>query len=25
MVDEFFYNDIGNQVTLVKRFPPKTD
>ena len=23
MVDEFKYNDIGNQVTLVKRFPKK--
>jgi len=25
MVDHFFYNDIGNQVTLIKKFPPKTD
>jgi two-component system, OmpR family, response regulator len=25
MVDEFAYNDIGNQVTLVKKFPPRQD
>lgn len=25
MVDEFAYNDVGNQVTLVKKFPPRQD
>jgi DNA-binding response OmpR family regulator len=25
MVDELRYNDVGNEVTMIKRFPPKTD
>lgn len=25
LVDEFRYNDLGNEVTLVKRFPPRAD
>jgi DNA-binding response OmpR family regulator len=25
MVDELRYNDVGNEVTMIKRFPPRTD